>query len=50
MRNENNGKVFVQRAMLQYRPSDNVWFTIDYQVMPSPMISPYYNPYYNNRW
>jgi len=39
---ENGGKVFVQRAMLQYKPSDNMWFRIDYQVMPYSMSYPYY--------
>jgi len=32
----------VQRAMLNYRPSDKISFTIDYQVMPSYLYSPYY--------
>ena len=40
--NEGNGKVFVQRAMLEYKPSDNMWFRIDYQAMPySTMMYPY---------
>lgn len=37
-----NGALFVQRAMLQYKPSENMSFTIDYQVLPSSMVSPYY--------
>ena len=42
-----NGKLFLQRARLQYRPSKNMSFTIDYQVLPSSM---YYSPYNYRRW
>lgn len=42
-----NGKLFLQRARLQYKPSENMSFTIDYQVLPSSM---YYSPYYYRRW
>jgi len=40
--NLTNGKLFVQRAMLSYKPSNKMSFTIDYQVMPSFLYSPYY--------
>lgn len=36
-----NGKMFVQRAMLQYKPSKNMTLTIDYRSIPSSMVSPY---------
>ena len=42
-----NGRLFLQRARLQYKPSENMSFTIDYQVLPSSM---YYSPYYHRRW
>ena len=39
-------KLFVQRAMLQYQPSENFKVVIDYQAFPSAMMSPYgVNPY-----
>jgi len=34
-------KVFVQRAMMQYKPSDKFSVTVDYQAFPSPMMNPY---------
>lgn len=37
-----NGKLFLQRAMLQYKPTETMSFTIDYQVFPSSFMSPYY--------
>lgn len=36
-------RVFVQRALLQYKPSDKMSISIDYQVLPSSL---YYSPYY----
>ncbi len=36
-------KVFVQRAMIQYTPSEKFSFTLDYQAFPSPYMSPYYS-------
>jgi hypothetical protein len=37
-----NGTLFVQRAMLQYKPSNNFSIRIDYQSLPSSlMMSPY---------
>jgi hypothetical protein len=36
------GQLFVQRAMLQYKPSKNTTFSIDFQQVPSSMLSPYY--------
>lgn len=36
-------RVFVQRALLQYKPSDKMSISIDYQVIPSSL---YYSPYY----
>jgi len=38
-----NGKVFVQRALIEYKPSKNMRLTIDYQVNPVFMVSPYYD-------
>lgn len=38
-------KVFVQRAMIQYKPSEKFSFTLDYQAFPSPLMSPYYSNY-----
>ncbi|MFH1940870.1 MAG: hypothetical protein ABIL68_02105 [bacterium] len=40
--NTMNGQVFVQRAMLQYKPYKNMSITVDYQSIPSRMVSPYY--------
>jgi hypothetical protein len=40
--NAMNGQLFVQRAMLQYKPSKNMSITIDYQSIPYRMVSPYY--------
>jgi hypothetical protein len=47
-----NGKMFVQRAMLQYKPSENMTLRIDFQQIPSSMYSPYgygygYGGYYS---
>ena len=36
-----NGQIFVQRAMLRYKPSEKMSITIDYQAYPSTMYSPY---------
>ncbi len=38
-----NGKVFVQRALIEYKPSKNMRLTIDYQADPVFMTSPYYD-------
>lgn len=38
-----NGKVFIQRAMIEYKPTKNMKLTIDYQVNPNTMVSPLYN-------
>ena len=37
---EQNGKVFLQRAMLQYKPAENMSITFDYESYPSPLMSP----------
>jgi len=37
-----NGKLFLQHARLQYKPSDKMSFTIDYQSYPYSYPSPYY--------
>ena len=37
-----DNNLFLQRAMLQYRPSTNFSITVDYQVLPSPMVYPYH--------
>jgi hypothetical protein len=37
-----NGQVFLQRAMLQYKPTENMTFTVDYQQIPYNAMSPYY--------
>ena len=37
-----NGKVFIQRAMIEYKPTKNMKLTIDYQVNPNTMVSPFY--------
>ena len=45
-----NGKLFLQRAMLQYKPSDTMTLTIDYQQVPNPFHSRY-SPYSTySRW
>lgn len=38
-----SGKLFLQRAMIKYQPSEKTVFTIDFQRYPSPAISPYYS-------
>ena len=47
-----NGNLFLQRARLQYKPSDKMTLTIDYQQLPSRMYSPYGYPYrsYRRMW
>jgi hypothetical protein len=45
VQNTNQNKFFIQRAMLQYKPSQNMTFTVDFQQIPQAMISPY--GYYN---
>ena len=48
-----SGNLFLQRAMLQYKPTENMTFTVDYQVVPSQLYSPYlyqYNPYRRSLW
>ena len=35
---EQNGKVFLQKAMLQYKPAENMSITLDYESIPSPMM------------
>lgn len=42
MTNGQNGKLFLQRAMVQYKPSEKMSITFDYQVYPYSMASPYY--------
>jgi hypothetical protein len=42
MTNGMSGKLFIQRAMLQYKPSDKMSLTIDYQVLPASTRLPYY--------
>ncbi len=37
-----NGKVFIQRAMIEYKPTENMKLRIDYQVNPNTMVSPFY--------
>ena len=39
-----NGKVFLQRARLEYKPSERTTFSIDIQQYPGPSLSPY--PYH----
>ncbi len=41
--NGENGKVFIQRAMIEYKPTENMKLTIDYQAYPNRMVSPFYN-------
>ncbi|MBN2029549.1 hypothetical protein JW824_04825 [bacterium] len=38
-----NGKVFIQRAMIEYKPTENMKLTIDYQAHPNTMVLPFYN-------
>ncbi|NQT24357.1 hypothetical protein HQ585_03280 [candidate division KSB1 bacterium] len=42
MQNNQNGNVFLQRAMLQYKPTENMTLTVDYQQLPYNAMSPYY--------
>lgn len=44
-RQQSGGQVFLQRAMMKYKPTENMSVTLDYQSYPSPMLSPY--SYYN---
>ena len=37
-----SGKLFLQRAMLKYKPSENTVFSVEFQQYPSPAMSPYY--------
>ncbi len=37
-----NSKLFLQRAMVQYRPSNSMVFTIDYQMIPTHWPYNYY--------
>lgn len=37
-----NGNVFLQRAMLEYKPTESMTFTVDYQQIPYNTLSPYY--------
>ncbi len=37
---DQNGKVFLQKAMLQYKPTENMSIILDYESIPSPMMSP----------
>jgi len=37
----NKGQFFLQKAMLQYKPSENTQITIEYQSIPAGMFSPY---------
>jgi hypothetical protein len=39
---DQNGKLFLQRAMLQYKSTENTTLMLDYQSYPSTMMSPYY--------
>jgi hypothetical protein len=40
---DQNGKLFLQRAMLQYRPSDKMSIVFDYQAYPTSFgVNPYY--------
>ena len=34
-------KVFLQRAMLQYKPSENMIIKLDYQQLPATLFNPY---------
>ena len=40
--NPMNGKVFLERARLEYKPSDKTYFSIDFRQYPGSMMSPYY--------
>ncbi|HDQ44788.1 MAG TPA: hypothetical protein ENN17_04700 [bacterium] len=42
MMSDQQGKVFLQRAMLEYRPMDNLSIKLDYESYPSPLMSPLY--------
>jgi len=44
---EIGNKLFVQQAMMQYKPSDKFTVTVDYQAYPAPMMNPY-NSRYNS--
>lgn len=38
---DTNGKVFIQRAMMRYRPTPSMTLTFDYQVLPSNYYLPF---------
>jgi hypothetical protein len=38
----NNNHIFVQRAMLQYKPNKNMTIRVNYQNVPTPRRSYYY--------
>ena len=42
VRNQAGGTLFVQNAMLQYKPSPNMTITLDYEQIPAPFFNPYY--------
>ena len=48
MQNGINGTLFLQRAMIQYKPTKNMSITVDYQAYPSSMVSPFHYRY--RRW
>jgi hypothetical protein len=37
-----NGKLFLERVMLRYQPSENTVFKFDFQSYPASAVSPYY--------
>jgi hypothetical protein len=37
-----NGKLFLERVMLRYQPSENTVFKLDFQSYPASAVSPYY--------
>lgn len=37
----NQSTLFLQRAMVQYKPYENMTLRVDYQALPSPLLIPY---------
>ncbi|MBN1895106.1 hypothetical protein JW906_11450 [bacterium] len=40
--NQTGGTLFVQNAMLRYKPTPNMTITLDYEQIPAPFFNPYY--------
>ena len=46
-KNPLQGEVFLESAMFQYKPTENMSITVDYRQIPRSAVSPYSYYYYN---